>query len=144
MECNVPDLPRLCSFFIRRSKVKAISRLGPFLTKYQNDVDWPAFYGFCERYHLRKFVDAVTAICVNHLGVMIENPDIVITSANAERIMVSIFDDENSVVRNGGWGERVQIVKNLFTNRWKYKDIYGESIWKQLWYYTTGFLFKTE
>lgn len=104
-------------------------------------------YGlYCDRNHLRRFADAATTICVEKLGVKIKNSEITVGSKYADRILRITLNDEDYVFNSGksGWANRFHLVRNLFRYRWKYEDIYEESIYKQLWYYATGFLFKTE
>lgn len=133
-----------CAHFISEGlRLKQLLDWAIFLKQYQNNIDWNAFYEYCERFHFRRFVDAITTICVENLGVNLTNPIIVANSTFAEKVLLSIFED-TIINRTGGWNERFQILKNLFQNRWKYKDIYEDSTWKQLWYYAAGFLFKTE
>lgn len=117
-----------------------------FLDKHQNDVDWPQFYAYCERNHLRRFADAATAISVDYLGIKITNPAITTVSPYAERILNSALYDNDYVFGSGegSWHNRWHLVRNLFHYRWKYEDIYETSPWRQLWYYASGYLFKTE
>ena len=115
-----------------------------FLKVEQNEVDWEEFYDFCDRYHFRRFVDAVTAICVVYLGVKITSPQIVTKSEYSDMILNSIFDKDQDIKRTGGWSERFQIIKHLFKNKWKYDEIYQLSVWKQLWMYAYGYVTKAE
>ena len=132
-------------FLIEGLKLKQVLDWAMFLKAHQNDVDWNAFYSFCGRYHLKRFADAITAICCEYLGIKIANADIESKSAYSEKILKSVlYDDDYIYGQNTGWGEKWHVLKNLFRYRWKYNEIYEESIWKQLWYYSTGYIFKTE
>lgn len=136
-----------CAHFVSEGlRLKQLLDWAMFLDKHQNDVDWTVFYGFCEKNHLRRFADAATAISVERLGIKITNPAIVTTSPYADKILHNALFDDDYVFSSGesGWKNRLHIVKNLFHYRWKYEEIYEESIYLQLWYYVTGFLFKTE
>lgn len=136
-----------CSHFLTEGlRLKQVLDWATFLKAHQNDVDWREYYAFCERYHLRTFTDTITAICCEHLGVVICNPDIVINNEYTENMLNSILYDNDYIYNKceGGWKEKWHIVRNLFRYHWKYKEIYNDSIWKQLWYYTTGYLFKTD
>ncbi len=136
-----------CAHFLSEGlRLKQLLDWAMFLNKHQNDIDWQHFYEFCERHHLRRFADAVTVISVDYLGVKITNPEISTTSKNAERILHSVLYDEDYIFSSGesSWQNRLHIIKNLFIYRWKYEEIYQQSIYKQLWWYASGFLFKTE
>lgn len=148
-----------CAHFVSEGlRLKQILDWAMFLKAHQNDVDWEAFYGFCERNHLRRFADAMTAIAVKYLGVKIdnENPNqnekvtlgvqIVTKSPYAEKILENALYEEDYVFGSGdgSWHNRWHLVRNLFRYRWKYEEIYETSPWKQLWWYATGYLFKTE
>lgn len=136
-----------CAHFISEGlRLKQILDWAMFLDKHQQDVDWNRFYEYCDRNHLRKFADAMTAICVEHLGLVINNTNIVVESPYAEKILHDTLYADDYVYNAGGsvWKCRWLVVKNLFKYRWKYEEIYEESVWKQLWWYLSGYLFHTE
>lgn len=136
-----------CAHFITEGlRLKQVMDWAMFLKKEQNRVDWSAFYAFCERHHLRRFADAATEICVKYLGVKLENPSIVASSQYTERIVNSMLYDDDYIYNagEGRWGGRIHLIKSMFKYRWKYEDIYQQSVWKQPWWYFTGFLFHTE
>ena len=136
-----------CAHFISEGlRLKQILDWALFLKNNQEEVDWEAFYGFCERNHLRRFADAMTAIVVKYLGVKILDPVVVYDSPYADKIMKSALYDEDYVFGSGkgSWYNRWHLVRNMFHYRWKYEEIYQTSVWKQLWWYVTGFIFKTE
>lgn len=136
-----------CAHFISEGlRLKQVLDWAMFLKTNQNGIDWQLLNEFCERHHLRRFMDAMTTIVVDYLGIEVANPASATTSPYAERILSSALDDDDYVFGSGegGWHNRWHLVKNLFRYRWKYADIYEESPWKQLWYYATGFVFKTE
>ena len=99
-----------------------------------------------ERFHLKCFADAATAICVNYLGVKIYRQEVTVESPYADKLFDSMLYDDDYVFSSGksGWYNRFHLVRNLFRYRWKYEEIYEESIWRQLWYDVSGFLFHTE
>lgn len=136
-----------CGHFITEGlRLKQVLDWAMFLKKEQNRVDWPAFYAFCERHHLKRFADAATEICVKYLGVKLETPSIVANSPYTEKIVNSMLYDDDYIYNagKGKWGGRIHLIKSIFKYRWKYEDIYQQSVWKQLWWYFTGFLFHTE
>lgn len=136
-----------CAHFLTEGlMLKQVLDWAMFLKAHQNDVNWEKFYDFCERYHLRVFAETITAICSEYLGVEISNPGIVKDTVHKEKVLNSILYDDDYIYSEseGGWKEKWHIIRNLFHYRWKYEEIYNESVWKQLWYYVSGYLFKTE
>lgn len=136
-----------CAHFVSEGlRLKQLVDWAMLLEKHQNDVDWKRFYEFCEQCHLKRFADAATAICVKYLGVKVLNPDIATNSPYADKILDSALYDDDYVFGSGqgSWHNRWHLVKNLFRYRWKYEEIYEESVWRQLWFYASGYLFHTE
>lgn len=136
-----------CAHFVSEGlRLKQILDWAMFLKAHQDDVDWLAFYAYCERNHLKRFADAMTTIAVNYLGVKVtQKSQITTDSSYAEKILHNALYEDDYVFSSGesGWKNRWHIVTNLFKYRWKYEDIYEMSIYKQLWFYITGFIFKT-
>lgn len=136
-----------CAHFLSEGlRLKQVLDWAMFLKKEQDHIDWKSFYEYCDKYHFRRFVDAMTAISVSSLGVTINNPAITTESTYAEVILKSIFCEDDYIYSEGEgcWKERWHVVKNLFKYKWKYEEIYQQSVWKQLWWYVSGYLFKTE
>lgn len=137
-----------CAHFISEGlRLKQILDWVMFLKVHQSDVNWRAFYAFCDRNHLRVFADAINTIAVKYLGIKVKNENLEVTeSPYADKIMQSALYDEDYVFNSGKsrWANRLHLVKNLFHYRWKYKEIYQTSVWQQLWWYASGYLFKTE
>lgn len=126
-------------------RLKQILDWAMFLKQEQDHVDWLRFYELCKDFHMLRFANAMTDISVNLLGIKITNHLLVAESPYTERIVQSALHDDDYVFSTGtGWQNRWHIIQNLFRYRWKYHKIYQESILKQLWYYATGYLFKTE
>lgn len=117
-----------------------------FLKRDADKIDWQEFYAICDKYHLRSFAEVATDIAVHYLGVKLDNPQIVIESPYTVKVIHSALYDKDYVFSSGqsGWANRWHIVKNLFKYRWKYSEIYQQSIIKQLYYFAIGFVFKTE
>lgn len=136
-----------CGHFLSEGlRLKQILDWAMFLKSYQDDVDWKAFYEYCDKYHFRRFTDAMTAISVYYLGVKIENEEITTESPYVEKILNSTLYDEDYIYNTGEtiWRSRWHVVRSLFRYRWRYEEIYQESVWKQMWWYASGFLFRTE
>ena len=136
-----------CAHFISEGlNLKQVLDWAMFLKKHQSDVDWSRFYTFCGRHHLSRFADVATAIAKDYLGIQITNREIRTESPFTERVLKSAMYDNDYVFGSGkgNWYNRFHLVRNLWTYRWKYRDIYQMSPFRQLWYYATGFIFKTE
>ncbi len=137
-----------CAHFISEGlRLKQILDWAIFLKVHQNDVDWVAFSAFCDRNHLRVFADAMNAIAVKYMGIKVKTESLeVIESPYMDKIMHSALYDEDYVFNSGksGWANRLHLVMNMFHYRWKYEEIYQTNVWKQLWWYVSGYLFKTE
>ena len=137
-----------CAHFISEGlRLKQILDWVMFLNVHQSDVNWEAFYAFCDRNHLRVFADAMNTIAVKYLGIKVKSENFGFKeSPYADKIMHSTLYDEDYVYNSGksGWANRLHLVKNMFHYRWKYEEIYQTSVWQQLWWYASGYLFKTE
>lgn len=140
-----------CAHFVSEGlRLKQIVDWVMFLKAHQQDVDWETFGGFCERNHLRVFAEAMNTIAKRWFGLKCHSESTVNTesfeSPYAERIMKSALYDEDYVFNSGksGWANRIHLVRNMFRYRWKYEEVYQTNVWKQLWWYATGFIFKTE
>lgn len=125
-------------------KLKQILDWAMFLKQDGDKVDWDEYWKICEKFHLRRFADVMTDIAVRNLGVLS-----VIgyrKSPYTEKVLQSTFNDKDYVFGSGksGWANRLHIVRNLFRYRWKYNEIYQHGVLWQLWWYASGFLFKTE
>ncbi len=136
-----------CAHFISEGlNLKQILDWAMFLNKHQNDVDWEKYYEFCGRHHLSRFANVSTSLAKNYLGIKITNKDIQSDSPYTECVLRSALYDNDYVFGSGkgNWYNRFHLIRNLWTYRWKYRDIYQMSPLRQLWYYATGFIFKTE
>lgn len=124
-------------------KVRHLCDWACFVGQEQNNIDWPAFYAQCERYHLRRFADAATDLAVKYLGLEVVNPAITIRSPYAERVLASIFDDDASVhsAGKGLWWHRYKLLSNIWQFRWKYRDIYQRHYLRQMSKLALGFVF---
>ena len=99
-----------------------------------------------DRYHFRRFADAMTAISVEYLGLRIENSVVTTESPYVDKILRSTIYDDDYIYNAGEtiWKSRWHVIRSLFKYRWRYEEIYQESVLKQLWWYTSGYLFHTE
>lgn len=114
-----------------------------FVAAEQHRLDWARFYAECERYHLRRFVDALTAMAVRYCGVRITCPAVVAESPYVDRVLTSILYDDASISNQGkgAWWKRTKKLSNIFRYQWKYRDIYQKSYVGQIAKLAYGFLF---
>lgn len=136
-----------CGHFLYEGlRMKQLIDWAMFLHKEQNNVNWALFYDFCKRYSLKRFVDSVTAICVEKMGLVITNPAIATKSRFADKIVHSIFYDNDYVYSKGKgkWYNRLHVVKNMLRHRWKFVEIYEQGVFNMFWMEFKGFLFHTE
>ena len=136
----------LTHFLEEGLRLKQILDWAMFLRRDADNIDWTQFYRICDKYHLRRFADVMTDIAVHKLAIPLNTKLITRQSPYTDDVISSTLYDKDYVFNSGkgGWRNRFHIVKNLFHYRWKYHQIYQSSIIKQLFYYVTGYLFKTE
>ena len=136
----------LTHFLEEGLRLKQLLDWAMFLRKDADKLDWPVFYEICDRYHMRRFADLATDMAVRLFGVQLGNLPISSDSSYTEKVLKSTLYDKDYVFSSGqgGWANRWHIVKNLIKYRWKFHQIYQHSVLRQLWYYATGFILKTE
>lgn len=114
-----------------------------FLQKEQDSLDWERFYALCDEFDMRAFVDCITAVAVEMLGLKITAPKVVAESPYVERFIRSVIYDDMSVFSQnfGAWRKRVMLVKNIFASRWKYEAFSSQGIFSKfvslIWGYFT-------
>ena len=136
-----------CSHFLSEGiGLKHVLDWATFLQKEQDNIEWSQYYAVCERYHLKRFVVAMTDIAVNKLGVNISNTSIEIDSPYAERLWNSVLYDDAKVfgTPGGAWNHRVRLVKNAIKYKWKFTEIAQESFLRHIIISVFGFFFHTE
>ena len=133
----------LTHFLLEGIRFRHVYDWACFVEAEQERLDWGRFYAVCEQYHLRRFVDAMTAMAVRWCGVRIANPAVVTESPYADRILDSIFYDDSAVYNRGKgrWWGRTKVLSNIFRYQWKYRDIYQRSYVGQMAKLVGGFLF---
>lgn len=136
----------LAHFLSEGIRLKQVVDWAMFLKTEQDNIDWEKFYSICGKFKLRRFLCVMNDIAVNHLGIKLTNPNIISNSPYTPKVLHSIFYDEDYVFSSGDgrWNNRFHLVANLFKYRWKYHQIYQDSILRQLYYYIVGFFFHTE
>ena len=136
-----------CSHFLSEGiGLRHVLDWATFLQKEQANIDWNEFYADCERFHLKRFIVAMTDIAVHKIGIVVDNPIIEVDSPYAERLLNSILYDDAKVfgTPGGAWNHRIRLVKNAFKYSWKYKEIAQESSLRHVCASIFGFFFHTE
>jgi len=134
-------------FLTEGLRMKQILDWAMFLYCEQDKVDWPAFNDFCERYKLNRFAAAMNYIATNYLGINLKHDGIIADGTYAEKLVHSTLYGDDYLFNSGksDWIVRWLLVKNMFSrDRWKYRDIAQENVWKHLWDNAKGFLMKEE
>jgi len=114
-----------------------------FVKAEQNNVDWDDFYNWMERMHMRRFADALNAIAVADLGVVITNKEIVTTSPYKDKVLHEALYGHKHLHNGGlhGWAYRWAQLRIAYQDRWKYSDIMQSHWLKEylsgVWYYFT-------
>ena len=136
----------LAHFLSEGIRLKQVTDWVMFLKKEQSTIDWDMFNSLCDYFHFSTFLSAMNGIAVNRYGVVLSSQSIRCDSRFSEKMINSILHDDDYVFNSdkSAWRNRFHIIRNLFKYKWKYRDIYGCSIWKQLWYYVIGYMFHTE
>lgn len=125
-------------------RVKQILDWAMFLQKDQDKVDWPKYNDFCKRYKLDRFATIMNFIASEYLGVQNKKQDIMVDSTYAQRVLQSTLYNDNYLFNSGksDWAVRCLLVKNLLTrDKWKYRDIAQQNVWKLLCQSAKGYLF---
>lgn len=133
-------------FLFEGLRLKQVLDWAMFLIRENKNVDWDLFFSFCDRYHLRKFADAMNSISFEWLGITVNNSLFVTQSPYTGKIIDSIFYDNDYVYSEEGsnWKKRFHLIRNYFKYRWKFEEIYDQSVWVRLFKDINGFVFHTE
>lgn len=112
----------------------------------QSIINWLEFYERCKYYGYDRFVDAMNAICVDYLGLVITNTNIVIDRRYSEKVLDNTLHEDSKIYNKGGgkWFSRFGVIRNAFKYSWKYREIAQYSMVSFLWDYIRGLLMKDE
>ena len=136
-----------CIHFVSEGlRLKQVLDWVMFVKVHQEEVDWKALHGMCKEFKLDRFLNVMNAIAVEVFGVEKKATEMVCESPYVEKVMNSILYDDDYIFNTteGNWQQRFHIVCNMIKYRWKYRDIYQQSIVSQLCTNIVGFIFRTE
>lgn len=96
----------------------------------QDNIDWTEFYRWSDKMNMTRFANALTAISVKYLGLVVTNPAIQTTSPYADLILEdTLYHSEG--IHNKGYTKlvrRVKLIQNRLSYIWKYHMIYQKSM----------------
>lgn len=115
-----------------------------FMQAEADRIDWTAMNPKLEHYHLKRFTDALTTICIKHLGLNIDTRNLNLDESNGERVLDDMFGEQAKLFNKGysPWRSRYETIRNILHNRWRYNDIYGRNFAGEIVRYACGFLFE--
>lgn len=114
-----------------RVSVRHLCDWKQFVEAEGNNIDWQRVQTISKQFNMNRFADAISAICIDHLGLDARLvPNIERNAKLEERIFNDIlyaeFDEERP---NGGLFKIVWWkTRRFFANSWKHKLIYNESV----------------
>ena len=114
-----------------RVSVRHLCDWKQFIEAEGNNIDWACVQTIYKQFNMNCFADAVSAICIDHLGLNAKLiPNIERNAKLEERILNDIlyaeFDEEKP---KGGLFKIVWWkTRRFFANSWKHKLIYNESV----------------
>lgn len=117
-----------------------------FLKAEQHNFNWDEFYALCKRFKFDKFVDLSNEIITKYLGVDLDNKEILCESPYTKKVLNDILYEDSKVFSNGKskWHKRFKLIKNMFSYRWKHRDIAQSSSVRYFLSIVSGYLFKRE
>lgn len=114
-----------------RVSVRHLCDWKQFIEAESNNIDWACVRTIYKQFNMDRFADAISAICIDHLGLNAKLiPNIERNAMLEERILNDIlyaeFDEEKP---KGGLFKIVWWkTRRFFANSWKHKLIYNESV----------------
>ena len=116
-------------FLTEGIKLRHILDWALLLQAEQDNIEWIEFYAWCDRMHYTKFVDAITAIAVDYLGIEVSNPMIHTQSDLRDKVLDDVLYGKESIHNTGAskFQKRIMIIRNKLFGGWKYKELYEKS-----------------
>lgn len=136
----------LTHFLSEGLRVRQVIDWAMFLRVQGSKIDWNQLYALCDKYGFTTFLNVMNFIAVDDFGVVIHDTSMMKFNKDLkDKVLNSLLDGDYVFSnRRGAWHNRFSIIRNLFKDRWKYKDIYNKSIFIQLFEYLVGFILKRE
>lgn len=114
-----------------RVSVRHLCDWKQFVEAESNNIDWQRVQAIYKQFNMNRFADAVSAICIDHLGLDATLVPNIERNAKLEKrilndILYAEFDEEkpaSGLFKIVWWKTR-----RYFANSWKHKLIYNESV----------------
>lgn len=112
-----------------------------FMENYTKQIDWQSLRNIAQKTNMHKFLDCINAICIDHLGLPSDYiPEFERNSKLEERVWNEILHPEFNMQcpKNAGYIKSWSfMLRRWWSNRWKHRIVYNESLAKtfivQLW-----------
>lgn len=117
-----------------------------FMKAEQHNFDWKEFYDLCKRFKFDRFVDASNEIITKYFGVALSNKDIICASPFTKRLLDDTLYEDAKVFSKGKgkWYNRFKLITNMYTYRWKHRDIARSNSIYYFWSIVSGYIFRRE
>lgn len=89
------------------------------------NVDWAEFNARCDEAGAARFVAALNAVCVRHLGLRIDGTALRADERFAGRVLADTLGSSRRVSGiDGLWRQRMAKIGNMVSQRWKFRGLY--------------------
>lgn len=121
----------LTHFLFEGINVRHILDWACLLKHEQDNIKWEKFYSWCDAMNMTRLVNLMNSVACKNLGIRISNSQIQLREEELDKFVNNILYESNSVYNKPNlslWQQRWAIVKNMFSNHWKFSKIYQKSL----------------
>lgn len=131
-------------FLTEGIKLRHILDWTALLKTEQGNIDWTSFYEWCDKMHYTKFVDALTAISIQHFGLVVMNELVHQHSDFADRVLDDVMHSKHSIhnTKSSIFQKRLMIIRNHLFGGWKYRELYEKSAFLNTMKMVAAFFFE--
>jgi len=112
-----------------------------FVGKEQNAINWNYFYRVCDDLGFSRFANTMNAIAVDIWSVPLTNPDVKFDRRCVDRVLADVLANKRHVSGLPVYKRRPILVYNMLSSRWKYRQLYGRSLFGEMARSVFGLLF---
>lgn len=134
-------------FMFEKIQLRHIYDWKVFLENEAAEVDDNWYLNVKTKVSYGKFADILTSMAVRLYGVKVDSlPEVFkggleqINDRLVDRVISYIFESERNVKSKSVWKHRVNLAKRAIKDRWKFREIYGMSMWRMLWMRMKGMM----